>query len=195
MSGTGRKAASSVLASSGSTASRAIADRGTSGLRTEDFFKLLVTELKQQNPFEPAKTADLIGQVSQIRSIELSKNLTDVLSQIAGQQRTLGAGELLGKYVTAVTTASDGTQQQVSGLVTSLRFESDGTAMLELDNGQCVRVADVILVTTSENAPGQAAASDESADSDQAADKLSDQGKSSSGGLLPWLSLDASLHL
>ena len=69
----------------------------------------------------------MIGQVSQIRSIELSKNLTDALSQITSQQRTAGASDLLGKYVTATVANTDGSKQDISGVVTGVRFDSDGT--------------------------------------------------------------------
>ncbi|MEW6199597.1 MAG: flagellar hook capping FlgD N-terminal domain-containing protein [Planctomycetota bacterium] len=138
------------------------AGRDLNALRSEDFFKLLVTELQQQDPFEPAKTADMIGQVSQIRTIELSKQLTDTLSELSRQQRTAGASDLLGKFVVASVTASDGTVSEVQGIVTGVRFDPDGTAVLELDTGQAVRAADVTRITsaqetgTKEKAKGKA---------------------------------------
>jgi flagellar basal-body rod modification protein FlgD len=124
----------------------------------QDFFKLLVTELQNQDPFEPAKTSDMIAQVSQIRSIETSSQLMSTLQQMTTQQRTAGASELLGKYVEASVTQSDGTQTTISGLVTGVRFESDGTAMLELDNGQAVRALDVKRVTSASQAQTATAA-------------------------------------
>jgi len=126
------------------------AGRDLNALRSEDFFRLLVTELKQQDPFEPAKTADMIGQVSQIRTIELSKQLTDTLSELSRQQRTAGASDLLGKFVVATVTASDGSVSEVKGIVTGVRFDPDGTAVLELDTGQAVRAADVTRITSAQ---------------------------------------------
>lgn len=128
------------------------AGRDLNALRSEDFFRLLVTELKQQDPFEPAKTADMVSQVSQIRTIELSKQLTDTLSELSRQQRTAGASDLLGKFVVASVKASDGTVSEVKGIVTGVRFDPDGTAVLELDTGQAVRAADVTHVTSGEQA-------------------------------------------
>ncbi len=114
----------------------------------QDFFKLLVTELQNQDPFEPTKTADMIAQVSQIRSIETSSELMTTLQNLTAQQRTNGTSELLGKYVEATVTDAEGTKTTITGLVTGVRFESDGTAMLELDNGQAIRAVDVTRVTT-----------------------------------------------
>ncbi len=124
-------------------------DRALAGLRSDDFFKLLVTELRQQDPFQPAKTADMIGQVSQIRSIELSKQLTDALTQMSQQQRALGASELLGKYVVANVPTEDGQSLELTGIVTGIRFDAQGNAILELDSGQAVPAALVTRISTS----------------------------------------------
>jgi flagellar hook assembly protein FlgD len=127
-------------------------------MRTEDFFQLLVTELQQQDPFEPTKTADMISQVSQLRSMEQASQLTSTLEQLAQQQRTAGASEFLGKFVEAVVAQSDGSTQEVEGVVTGVRFNSDGLAVLELDTGQVVSITDVTRVTTVE--PQDSAASE-----------------------------------
>ena len=176
-------------------------DRSLSSMKSEDFFKILVSELKQQDPLEPTKTADMIGEISQIRSIELSKNLTDALSQITSQQRTAGASELLGKFVTASLTNTDGSTQDVSGVVTGVRFDSNGTAVLELDTGQSVPATAVTRITSAQAAQAAAAstttntAAASTASTTTAADKTADTAKQQSGGLFPWLSLDGAIHL
>ena len=40
--------------------------RDVKSLQSEDFFKLLITELQQQDPLEPSKTEDMIGQVDAV---------------------------------------------------------------------------------------------------------------------------------
>ena len=148
---------SSAIAST--TAATEVANRtGLDQMSTEDFFQLLVTELQQQDPFEPTKTADMIGQVSQIRDIEQSYHLTNTLEQLTNQQRTAGATDLLGKFVQALIFQDDGSAAGIQGVVTGLRFGSDGTAVLELDTGQTIRSTDVIRVTTLAQAEMDAAA-------------------------------------
>jgi flagellar basal-body rod modification protein FlgD len=126
--------------------------RGLSGMNSEDFLKILVTEMQNQDPFEPAKTADMISQVSQIRSIELSGKLTDALDLMTRQQRIGGGSELIGKYVQAITTAADGGQMLHEGVVTGVRFGTDGTVLLELDTGELVPATDVVRITTLDEA-------------------------------------------
>ncbi|MBI5863250.1 MAG: hypothetical protein HZB38_01800 [Planctomycetes bacterium] len=127
-------------------------DRGLGALKSEDFFKILITELRQQDPLQPAKTSDMISNVSQIRSIELSGQLTETLDTLARQQRTAGTSELIGKYVVAVTGGADGAPTVAEGMVSGVRFDASGTALLELDSGVTVAASNVAHVTTLEEA-------------------------------------------
>jgi flagellar basal-body rod modification protein FlgD len=175
-------------------------------LTSADFFKLLVSELRQQDPLQPAKTSDLVAQVSQIRSIELSKNLTDALTQVTHNQRVAGASELLGKYVTAIVAGTDGTSQQVSGVVTGVQFDASGGAVLELDTGQFVPADSVTHITSPENAAvaaatanattGSAAATtNATANAAAAAAKTTQTAQDLHPRLLPFVNLDGEFHL
>ena len=139
------------------TTPRNAAARGLGSLKSEDFFKILVTEMRQQDPFEPTKTADMISQVSQIRGIELSGQLTDTLSNMTQSQRTAGASDLIGRYVTAAVPNADGTLADVGGVVTGVRFNPDGAAILELDSGTAVLASQVTRVTANASAAQQPA--------------------------------------
>ncbi len=118
-------------------------DRGLDSLKSEDFFRILVTELQQQDPLDPSETSDMISQVSDIRSIELSDTLNGSLDALAAQQRTANAGSLIGKYVSALTTTPEGTANLTEGVVTGVRFDDSGNAILELDTGQAINATDV----------------------------------------------------
>lgn len=120
-------------------------------LASEDFYKLLITELQNQDPLEPTKTADMVNQVSQIRSIELSNKLAGSLDELAKSQRSSASSALLGKMVTAQVVDAKGKATDVSGVVTSIRFDTDGTTLIDLDSGQTVRADDIISVTTPES--------------------------------------------
>lgn len=131
------------------TATATSPDRGANALTSEDFFKLLVTELRQQDPLAPSKTSDMIAQVSQIRNIELSGNLSTTLDQLAKQQRIAGATDLIGKQVVATVNDADGNPQYLGGTVTSVRFAADGTALVDLDNNNTVPLANITGVAGS----------------------------------------------
>lgn len=157
-------------------ASSATSQQGLAQLSSEDFFKLLVTEMQNQDPFEPSSTSDIIGQVSQIRTIEQNGKLTETLDAMTNQQRMGGASELIGKFVQAVTVDADGEPRLHEGVVTAVRFLSDGSAVLELDNGDAVSADTVARVTNlsdmtnsspdGEESDGEAADGDENADGD-----------------------------
>ncbi len=183
---------------SGTTTTSGTADRGAASLTSDDFFQILITELQNQDPLQPSSTSDMLNQVSQIRGMELSQNLNNVLGQLGRQQRTAGTSELLGKYVTATVEAGDGSTSDVSGIVTGVRFTSDGSAVLELDTGETVKAEDVTHVTTPEaveagdsaDKSATAKTSDDSTTTNKAA-----KAKSKSQKLFPWLSLDGAFQL
>ena len=124
--------------------------RGLASLSSEDFFKILVTEMQNQDPFEPSDSADIINQVSQIRTIEQSDKLTRTLDMLTQQQRMGGSTELIGKFIQAIATGHDGSEMLYEGVVTSVCFNLDGSAVLELDTGLAVSANDVVRVTTLE---------------------------------------------
>jgi len=175
-------------------APRSTSARGLGGMKSEDFFQILVTELQNQDPFEPAKTADMIGQVAQIRTIELSGKLTDTLDLMVRQQRIGGSSELIGKYVQAIVTAADGSQTLYEGVVTGVRFSFDGVAILELDTGEAVRATDVVRITTLSQVEEWLSEAEDSDDPGTASDKV-DATQRQRQPSTPWFNLNGTLRL
>ncbi len=103
-----------------------------SDLGSEDFLRLMITELTQQDPMEPTGNEELLAQISSIREIELSTSLSDALQTLTGQQRFTSASTMIGHYVSSVPGA-DGVA--TAGIVVGVRFDADGGAMLQLSNG------------------------------------------------------------
>ncbi len=121
-----------------------------SALSGEDFFKLLIAELTNQDPLEPTSNQDLLNQISSIRDIELSTSLSESLTSLTEQQRFASAGSLIGKFVTSSDSA-DGTES-TAGLVSAVRFDSSGTALLELQDGTRLTIDQVDSILTPEGA-------------------------------------------
>lgn len=101
------------------------------GLQTEDFIKMMVTQLQNQDPLEPAKNEALLAQMSQISQLQSTTTLTDSLKGMVLQNQIGSAAGLIGKSIEGM----DENNETVTGLVTSVRVEA-GAAKLELDNGQ-----------------------------------------------------------
>ena len=119
------------------------------GLGSEDFFKLLITQLMNQDPLEPTDNEGLLRQISSIRDIELSTTLTDSLQRLTGQQRFSSASSLIGRYVTGIPDA-DGTV--ANGMVVGIRFATDGQPMLQLASGVEISIDQVATIESAQRA-------------------------------------------
>jgi len=144
--------------------------RGLNDLSPEDFFKLLITELQQQDPFKPNDTNQLVQEMSTIRQMDMATSMNKTLGAFAEQQRVGSATGMIGRYVQGVVVSGAGTDaapQLVDGMVVGVQFSSSGEAVLELDGGIYLPVANVTMVRS--KAPESAAAPGASADPDQTA--------------------------
>ncbi len=102
-------------------------------LNSEDFIRVLLTELSNQDPFDPQDSAALLEQLSSLRNIESQLSLQEQLGDLVLQNQVSAAGGLIGKLVAGL----DGSSNQVEGVVTSVRVQ-DGVAVLELDSGKAL---------------------------------------------------------
>jgi flagellar basal-body rod modification protein FlgD len=118
-------------------------------LKTEDFIKMMVTQLQNQDPMEPAKNQELLAQMSQIGQLQSSESLQSTLAQFGFQSQLASAGNLIGKTVTGL----DDQDKDVNGVVTGIRVEKD-QVNLELDTGGTLKLA---RVTAIEGTPVKAA--------------------------------------
>ncbi|XVJ59076.1 MAG: hypothetical protein HEQ23_06615 [Tepidisphaera sp.] len=73
--------------------------QGMSGLTTEDFTKLILTELTNQDPLAPNDTNTLLQQMSTLRSIQSNMDLSNNLSDITAQNEFIAAAGMIGKRV------------------------------------------------------------------------------------------------
>src|SRR4051812_19989886 len=73
-------------------------------LNQEDFLRLMVTQLKNQDPFKPLDPSQYVGQLAQFSSVSglssMNQQLTNLTSSLRGNQVLDGAG-LIGRTVIA----------------------------------------------------------------------------------------------
>ena len=75
---------------------RAIQDGG--GLGKDDFLKLLITQLQNQDPMQPMQDKEFIGQMAQFSALE---QMTNIAAEMKLLRQSLGfASALIGKTVT-----------------------------------------------------------------------------------------------
>jgi hypothetical protein len=116
---------------------------GTDVLGGQDFLKLLITQLSNQDPLDPMDNQEMLRQVASIREIELSTTLTDSLRTLTGQQRFSAASGMIGQFV-AGAPGPDGNSPY--GVVVGVRFTESGRAMLQLSNGGEIALEQVNVI-------------------------------------------------
>jgi len=114
-----------------SAASAPTASNAFDAITSEDFVKIMFSELSNQDPLQPNDTKDLLQQIGLIRSIQSDTTLTKRLNQIADRNEFASASTLLGSLVTGLT--AEGLAAE--GVVGSVSLSDQGP-ILNLLNSQ-----------------------------------------------------------
>ncbi|MCC7293909.1 MAG: hypothetical protein IT449_17760 [Phycisphaerales bacterium] len=122
---------------------------GFENMGSEDFLKLLITQLSNQDPFQPASNEEMMRQIATLRDIEMSTSITDAMRTLTGQQKFGSAGSMIGRYVKSAPQA-DGSVQE--GVVTSIRLDPSGKAVLNLSTGGEIPLDQVAQIETAQQA-------------------------------------------
>lgn len=136
---------SSIPAAAGIQTGGASGTSGFSEMKSEDFVKIIFTELQNQDPFQPNDSAALLEQLNSIRSIESDMQMTKQLESIVLQNQLAGAGNLIGRYVQGMAEGG----LRVDGNVISVVRQGDRIGV-ELDTGWIIEVEQIELIVDEE---------------------------------------------
>jgi flagellar basal-body rod modification protein FlgD len=115
---------------------------GNKGTADKDMFmKLLVTQLKYQDPTRPMEDREFIAQMAQFSTLEQMTNMNKEIIGLVKSSRSSEAFSLLGKHIDAMNPA---TNRRVSGVVTSIQYNGDEQVLM-VGNEQ-VRTGDIHAV-------------------------------------------------
>jgi len=87
-------------------------------LTQNDFLKLLVAQMTQQDPLNPKSDIEMIPQMVSFSQLEQSKSMQSDIANLRTEQRLLQANALLGRTVEI----QDGSTTGVTGQVTSVQM-------------------------------------------------------------------------
>ncbi len=93
----------------------------TSGLQAADYMKLLIVQLKNQNPEEPMSNSEMVTQMVQLSTLEETNKLNVNFKSMLKFERLVAAGSLVGREVEYV---DNGGMSQ--GQVESADIKQDG---------------------------------------------------------------------
>ena len=90
-----------------------------------DYMKLLVTQLKNQNPLEPLNNDQMASQLAQFSSLQQLENMNGSFTNVLGMVQGTYANSLIGKEVSFLADNGDGTTQMVSGVAEGVTKENN----------------------------------------------------------------------
>lgn len=107
---------------------------GKNILGKDDFLKILITQLQNQDPLNPMQDKDFIAQMAQFSTLEQMTNMENSLENFLKSQEQnymLQASMLIGKTVTFL----DANNEEKTAVVKSVSFK-DGKTLFQLDNNE-----------------------------------------------------------
>jgi flagellar basal-body rod modification protein FlgD len=120
-----------------SSSSAATSSAGT--LNYNNFLKLLLAQMKNQDPTEPMKSTDYMAQLATFSQVEQSMIGNSKLDALLSSSALSQADSVIGRTVTS----SDG---QISGQVASVRITSEG-ALAKLTDGNELLLGPGIVIS------------------------------------------------
>lgn len=152
-------------------------------MSSEDFIRVIFTELQNQDPLDPSDTTAVLEQLNSIRSIESDIQLTAKLESLVTENQLASAGNMIGKFIGGLTEDAN----RVAGYVVSV-IRQDKEIFVELDNGWFVPIDSVetivdpdLIEDVSGTAPAPADDADDGADDAGDAGDADDSGDAGSG--------------
>jgi flagellar basal-body rod modification protein FlgD len=142
ISGTSGISGANAPSGSDKKASNNLADKDT-------FMKLLVAQLKYQDPSKPADSTQFLAQTAQFTQVEKLGDIADLLKS----QRLLGASALVGHTVTYM----DAMGAHQTGTIDAAKLNGDSEPMLRIGNTD-VLLSKVMEVLPMASSAGSAAA-------------------------------------
>ncbi|AGH17041.1 flagellar basal body rod modification protein [Candidatus Liberibacter asiaticus str. gxpsy] len=96
-------------------------------LGQDAFLKLLITQIKHQDPTEPMKASEQVAQLAVFSQMEQSVQMNSTLQELLKSNNLAQASSYIGKNITN----ADGS---ISGVVNAIQVSSTGLTAITVDN-------------------------------------------------------------
>jgi flagellar basal-body rod modification protein FlgD len=100
------------------------------GLDMDEFLKLMIAELQNQDPLNPMENSDILEQIGQMRQIDSSTRLSDTLDSVLLGQNLSNANTLIGRRVEGLSDEGE----SIAGVVERVTIE-DKSVKLHVAGG------------------------------------------------------------
>lgn len=112
--------------------------KAVAGADYETFLKLLVAQMKNQDPTKPMDATQQVTQLAQFSSVEQAVQMNTKLDQLLASSSLSQADGIIGRTVTS----ADG---KVTGIVESVRIYSDGMIAKLKDGTELPITAGIVI--------------------------------------------------
>lgn len=110
-----------------------------------NYMKLLVTQLQNQNPLEPMDNKDMSAQLAQFSQLEQLESMNSSFGKVLDSVQRSYASSLVGKEVSFLAKAADGTMEMLTGKAEEVVMSRSGDIALIVGD-YAVNLADVSAV-------------------------------------------------
>lgn len=118
---------------------------GNAGIGQEDFLRILLAQLRFQDPLKPVDNQEFVAQLAQFSALEIGRQQSEKIEQLLSMQAADQAVALIGKTVELRTAQGGSTVGDVAAISfrtgePRLTLTAGGTTLVD------VSLADVVLV-------------------------------------------------
>jgi len=113
---------------------------GNNGLGQDAFFKLLITQLQNQDPLNPMEDRQFISQMAEFSSLEKTEKLYSLLENKLSSNQVIDNSNLIGKEITANVEGIE-----MSGIVDAVKSSND-KVLAVLDTGSEIEINNITQV-------------------------------------------------
>src|SRR3954465_10107508 len=124
-------------------------ERKDQGSQKDMFLKLLVAQMKYQDPSNPASSSELMAQNATFTQVEKLEEIAKQNASLLALQRSSSAGALVGRTVTYTDT--DGAAK--TGVVSSVRLATDSSEAQAMVGGAAIALGRITEIATTAPAP------------------------------------------
>jgi flagellar basal-body rod modification protein FlgD len=107
-------------------------------MNMDEFLKLMITELQNQDPLDPMENSEMLAQISQIREVGATDRLSDSLETMMTRQNVASATSLIGQEIEGQANDGQlarGRVERVSIVDGSPRLHVEGATSAEIEAG------------------------------------------------------------
>ncbi|HHY19757.1 MAG TPA: flagellar hook assembly protein FlgD [Firmicutes bacterium] len=111
----------------------------------DDFLKLLITQLRYQDPLNPIDDREFVAQMAQFSSLEQMQNMNKLLEVFTGTQQVISMFAQATNLIGCKVKVDNGEGEAKEGVVEAVRFSQQGPVIIV--DGKDYSLSDLLEVT------------------------------------------------